>query len=48
MKRFGYLALIFLAYSVVSLMVGIPYGFDVTIACAGILIVALSTTKLKL
>ena len=34
MKRFGYLALISLAYSVVSLMVGIPYGFDVTIACA--------------
>lgn len=48
MKRFGYLALIFLAYSVVSLMVGIPYGFDVAIACAGILIVALSTIKLKL
>ena len=48
MKRFGCLALMFLAYSVVSLMVGIPYGFDVTIACAGILIVALSTIKLKL
>ena len=48
MKRFGYLALIFLAYSVVSLMVGIPYGFDVAIACAGILIVALSTLKIKL
>ena len=45
MKRFGYFALIFLAYSVVSLMVGIPYGFDVTIACAGILIVALSTDE---
>ena len=48
MKRFGYFALAFLVYSVVSLMVGIPYGFDIVIACVGILAVALSTINLKL
>ena len=48
MKRFGYFALAFLAYTVVSLMLGIPYEFDIVIACVGILIVALSTLKIKL
>lgn len=48
MKRFGYFALAFLAYTVVSLMLGIPYGFDIVIACVGILIAALSTLKIKL
>ena len=41
-------ALVFLAYTVVSLMLGIPYGFDIVIACVGILIAALSTLKIKL
>ena len=48
MKRFGYFALVFLAYTVVSLTLGIPYGFDIVIACVGILIAALSTLKIKL
>ena len=48
MKRFGYFALAFLVYTVISLMIGIPYGFDITIACAGILIAAISTLKIKL
>ena len=48
MKRFGYFALAFLAYTVVSLMLGIPYGFDIVIACVGILIAALSTLRIKL
>ena len=48
MKRFAYFALAFLVYTVMSLMLGIPYGFDIGIACVGILIVALSTLKIKL
>lgn len=48
MKRFGSFALAFLVYSVASLMVGLPYGFDIAIACVGILAVALSTINLKL
>ena len=48
MKRFGYFALGFLVYTIISIMLGIPYGFDIAIACAGILIAAISTIKIKL
>lgn len=48
MKRFGYFALEFLVYTVISLMLGIPYGVDITIAWVGILIAAVSTLKIKL
>ena len=47
MKRFGYFALAFFLYNVVSVLVGVPYGVDITIACVGIVIVAFSTMKIK-
>ena len=48
MKRFGYFALAFFLYNVVSVLVGVPYGVDITIACVGLVIVAFSTMKIKL
>ena len=48
MKRFGYFALAFFLYNVVSVLVGVPYGVDITIACVGLIIVAFSTMKIKL
>lgn len=48
MKRFGYFALAFLIYSIISIMIGIPYGIDITVAVVGIVAVAISTIKIKL
>ena len=48
MKRFGYFALAFFLYNVVSVLVGVLYGVDITIACVGLIIVAFSTMKIKL
>lgn len=48
MKRFGYFALIFLIYSIVSVWIGLPYGIDITIATIGLVGVAISTINIKL
>ena len=48
MKRFGYFALAFLIYSIVSVWIGIPYGIDITVATIGIVGVAISTINIKL
>lgn len=48
MKRFGYFALFFLVYSVASILIGIPYGFDITVVTIGIIAVAISTINIKL
>lgn len=48
MKRFGKFALFFAVYSVISILLHIPYGLDITIAVVGIVFVACSTTNIKL
>lgn len=48
MKRFCLFALVYLIYTVVSLWLKIPFGIDITIAGIGIIIVALSTIRIKL
>ena len=48
MKRFGYFALGFFIYSVVSIFVGIPYGIDIAIVSVGIVLTAISTINIKL
>ena len=48
MKRFGYFALAFLIYSIISIIIGVPYGIDITVAVVGIVAVAISTIKIKL
>ncbi len=46
--RFGIFTAAFLIYSVVSLIVGIPYGVDIAVVCVGIVAVAISTINIKL
>lgn len=48
MKRFGYFALGFLAYSIVSVVIGIPYGIDISVAAVGLISVAVSTININL
>ncbi len=48
LKRFGIAAVLFLVYSIISILVGIPYGVDITVALVLIVGVALSTIRLKL
>ncbi len=48
MKRFGYFALAFLIYNILSILTGIPYGIDITIACIGLIAAAVSTINIKL
>ena len=48
MKRFGYFAVCFLAYSIASVLLKLPFGIDITVATLGIVIVAISTIKIKL
>lgn len=48
MKHFGYFALGFLIYSVISIFVGIPYGIDIAIVSVGIVLTAISTINIKL
>ena len=48
MKRFGYFALAFLIYSIVSVWIGLPYGIDIAVATIGIVGVAISTINIKL
>jgi len=48
LKRFGIAAVAFLIYSVISILIGIPYGVDITIAIVAILVAAISTIKIKL
>lgn len=48
MKRFGYFALGFFIYSIVSVLAGIPYGIDITIATVGIVATSISTISIKL
>lgn len=48
MKRFGIFAGVFLLYSVISILLGIPYGVDIVVVVAGLVITAISTVKIKL
>ena len=48
MKRFGYFALGFLVYSVVSVILGIPYWIDIVVVTVGIVAVAIGTMNIKL
>lgn len=48
MKRFGYVFLGFLVYSMISIMIEIPYGIDITVAVVGLVSVAISTINIKL
>lgn len=48
MKRFGYCTLAFFFYSIFSIMIGILYGIDITVALVGIVGTAISTMKIKL
>lgn len=47
-KRFGYLAAAYLIYSIVSLLLNIPYGFDITLVLIVIVAAAISTINIKL
>lgn len=48
MKRFGIFALVYFIYSLISLALKIPYGFDIFAAAAGLIAAAFSTNKIKL
>lgn len=48
MKRFGYFAFCYLIYSIISIIIGIPYGIDIAVAGVGIVIAAVSTVTIKL
>lgn len=48
MKRFGIFAALFLLYSIVSILLKLPYGLDITVVTVGIVVVALSTIPIKL
>ncbi|MGN0318518.1 MAG: hypothetical protein ACI4E1_11370 [Lachnospira sp.] len=48
MKRFGCFAAGFLIYSIASLLLDIPYGFDIIVAVIGIVAAAISTINIKL
>lgn len=48
MKCFGGFAGIFLVYSVISILIGIPYGIDIVVVTVGIVVTALSTIRIKL
>lgn len=46
--RFGVFAAAFLLYSVVSIIIGIPFGVDLAVVCVGLVAVALSTINIRL
>lgn len=48
MKRFGLFAGGFLVYSILSILMGLPYGLDIMIATIGLVVAAVSTIKIKL
>ena len=48
MKRFGLFALGFMVYTIISFVLKISFGIDITIAGIGIVAVSLSTIKIKL
>ena len=48
MKRFGIGTVAFAVYSVISLLVGIPYGVDIAMAMVAVIIPAISTCWVKL
>ncbi|MCI5502305.1 MAG: hypothetical protein MR409_10420 [Lachnospiraceae bacterium] len=48
MKRFGYFAFCYLIYSIISIIIGIPYGIDIAVAGMGIVVAAVSTVTIKL
>ena len=48
MKRFGGFAALYLVYSIISILTGIPYGIDITVAVIGTIVAALSTISIKL
>lgn len=48
LKRFGIFALLYLVYSVVAQLIQVPYGVDIAVATAGMVVVAISTIKFKL
>lgn len=48
MKRFGGFALIFLVYSVLSILIGIPYGVDIAVVTIGLIVTAITTIKINL
>lgn len=47
-KRFGIYAAAFLVYTLISILVGIPYGIDILVATLGLIVTAVSTVNLKL
>lgn len=48
LKRFGIFAVIYLAFSVVAQLIGIPIGVDIAVATVGMVIAAFSTIKFEL
>lgn len=48
MKRFGGFAALYLVYSIISILTGIPYGIDITVAIIGTIVAAVSTIPIKL
>lgn len=48
MKRFGLFAIVFFVYSIISIIIGIPYWFDIVMVTVGIVATAISTINIKL
>lgn len=48
MKRFGAFTGIFMVYSCISILIGIPMGIDIIIAVVGLITTAISTIHIKL